>query len=368
MVCSRIAGYFNPFDDKGLSSRPCHYSLMVMRRIVGILALVVAILLILLLIPSPAPPTGPAITPNDRFFTVSIDGIPNVNISGYSLTVYGMVGHQVNMSYQDLLSMDNISEKETLRCVTGPSGTADWSGVRLGAILDRAGVSFGAQEVVFYGLDGYSTSLKIDDARRGDVILAYEMNNVTLPPNQGYPLRVVVPGEWGYKWAMWVYAIEIVGYDYKGYWEGRGWADDATINPISDWYVHAVLMTVALVLGVYSTISGMGNSLDKKVAKRIPDIFASNYHRYVSIAFYLVMFLTFFYWIAITYQLRGAIFYSLHGRIALLTIVFGVAGIITGIGMGKDPIRYRFAHWACNLTVISLMIITMILGLLLALG
>ena len=341
---------------------------MIGKRAVGVLALLVTMILILLLIPSPTPPTGPPITPNDRFFTVSLDGIPDVNISGYSLTVYGLVDHRINLSYQDVLSMDNTSEKETLRCVTGPSGTADWVGVRLGAILDRAGISSGAQEVVFYGLDGYSTSLKIDDARRSDVILAYDMNNVTLPPDQGYPLRMVVPGEWGYKWAMWVYAIEIVGYDYKGYWEGRGWADDATINPISDWYVHAVLMTLALALGIYSTISGLGNSLDKKVARRIPDIFASRYHRYVSYAFYLVMFLTFIYWISVTYQLRGAIFYSLHGRIALLTIAFGVAGIITGVGMGRDPKRYRFAHWVCNLTVMSLLIVTILLGLLLALG
>ena len=127
-------------------------------------------------------------------------------------------------------------------------------------------------------------------------------------------------------------------------------------------------MTLALALGIYSTISGLGNSLDKKVARRIPDIFASRYHRYASYAFYLVMFLTFIYWISVTYQLRGAIFYSLHGRIALLTIAFGVAGIITGVGMGRDPKRYRFAHWVCNLTVMSLLIVTILLGLLLALG
>jgi hypothetical protein len=238
--------------------------------------------------------------------------------------------------------------------------------VRLGAILDRAGTSSGAQEVVFYGLDGYSTSLRIADARRGDVIVAYEMNNETLPANQGYPLRMVVPGEWGYKWAKWVYAIEVVGYDYKGYWEGKGWADDARINPISDWYVHAVLMTIALGLGVFSAVSGFRNSLDKKVADRIPDFFGRRYHRYVSIAFYLVMILTFSYWLSITLDLRGAVFYSLHGRLALLTIVFAVAGIVTGWGMRKDPKRFRYAHWVSNLTALSLMVVTIILGVLLA--
>lgn len=342
--------------------------IVIWKKVVGIIALLVTISSILLLIPSPQPPTGPPITPNERFMTVSFNGTPEVNISGYTLTVFGLVDRQINLSYQDVVSMDNTTEKQTIRCVTGPSGTAVFVGVRLGAILDRAGVSSGAQEVVFYGLDGYSTSLELADARRGDVILAYEMNNETLPADQGYPLRSVVPGEWGYKWAKWVYAIELVGYDYKGYWEGKGWADDAAINPISDWFIHAVLMTVALALGAFSTISGLRNSLDKRVAERIPDFFPRRYHRYVSILFYLIVLLTFLYWISITLQLRGAIFYSLHGRLALMTAVFAVAGIITGHRMRKDPKRYRYVHWVSNLTALSLMVITVVLGVLLATG
>lgn len=332
------------------------------------LALLLTMAMILLLIPSPTPPSGPPITPNDHFFTVSFDGTPEVNISGYRLAVYGLVDHQLNLSYQDVLAMNSSTEKETIRCVTGPSGTAVWDGVRLGAVLERAGISSGAQKVIFYGLDGYSTSLKVSDAIRSEVIIAYGMNNESLPPDQGYPLRMVVPGEWGYKWAKWVYAIEVVDYDYRGYWEGRGWADDATINPISDWFVHVVLMSLALALGAFSTVSGLRNSLDKKVADRIPDLFARKYHRYVSIAFYLIMIFTFLYWISVTYQLRGAIFYSLHGRLALLTIVFALVGMITGVGMGKDPKRYRFVHWVSNLTALSLMIVTVVLGVLLAVG
>ncbi len=343
-------------------------TIVIWKKVVGIIALLVTIASILLLIPSPQPPTGPPITPNERFMTVSFNGTPEVNISGYTLSVYGLVDRQINLSYQDVLSMDNTTEKQTIRCVTGPSGTAVFVGVRLGAILDRAGVSSGAQEVVFYGLDGYSTSLELADARRGDVILAYGMNNETLPADQGYPLRTVVPGEWGYKWAKWVYAIEVVGYDYKGYWEGKGWADDAAINPISDWFIHAVLMTVALALGAFSTVSGLRNSLDKRVAERIPDFFHRRYHRYVSILFYLIVLLTFLYWISITLQLRGAILYSLHGRLALMTAVFAVAGIVTGLRMRRDPKRNRFVHWVSNLTALSLMVVTVVLGILLASG
>ena len=104
------------------------------------------------------------------------------------------------------------------------------------------------------------------------------------------------------------------------------------------------------------------------MADRIPDFFDRRYHRYVSVAFYLVMILTFLYWISITQELRGAIFYSLHGRLALLTIVFALAGIMTGVGMRSDPKRYRYVHWVSNLTALSLMVVTVILGVLLAIG
>ena len=322
----------------------------------------------MLLIPAATPPSGPPITPNDRFFNVSIDGTPNVNISAYYLTVFGLVDHKLNLSYGDVLAMNSSAEKETVRCVSGPSGTAVWVGVRLEAVLDMAGIASGAQKVVFYCLDGYSTSITVADANRTDVLIAYEMNNATMPADQGYPLKIVVPGEWGYKWAKWVYAIEIVGYDYKGYWESRGWADDATISPISDWFPHAVLMSVAFAIGVFSAISGLRNSVDKSTADLVPDLFDRRYHRYVSIIFYVLFILTFIYWVSVTQDLRGAVFFTLHGRLALLTMVFAIVGIVTGIGMARNTKRYRFAHWVSNLTCLSLMAVTIVLGVLLAIG
>ena len=88
----------------------------------------------------------------------------------------------------------------------------------------------------------------------------------------------------------------------------------------------------------------------------------------MSVMFYALFILTFIYWVGVTQDLRGAVFYSLHGRLALLTMVFAFFGIITGIGMMKDPKHYRFAHWVSNLTCLSLMAVTMVLGVLLAIG
>ncbi|MFW9990178.1 MAG: molybdopterin-dependent oxidoreductase [Candidatus Odinarchaeota archaeon] len=74
----------------------------------------------------------------------------------------------------------------------------------------------------FYAADDYNSSLTIEEATENDVLLAYEMNSEVLPPEHRFPIRVVAPNQLGYKWVKWVVRIEIVNYDYKGYWESRG--------------------------------------------------------------------------------------------------------------------------------------------------
>jgi len=67
----------------------------------------------------------------------------------------------------------------------------------------------------------------MEEARKEDVMLAYVMNGEPLTPEQGYPLRAVVPDKYGMKWPKWIDEIEFLDYDYKGYWENRGWSDYA---------------------------------------------------------------------------------------------------------------------------------------------
>jgi hypothetical protein len=123
-------------------------------------------------------------------------------------------------------------------------------------------------------------------------------------------------------------------------------------------------MSVALVLGAFSLVTGLANSADKKISSMVPNIFGWRYHRNVSIAFYAVMVLTFLFWSGVTLEFRGAVFYSLHGRLALITILFALAGIFTGLGMARSPGRYRYWHWVTNLTTFSLFVITVVLGIL----
>jgi DMSO/TMAO reductase YedYZ molybdopterin-dependent catalytic subunit len=83
------------------------------------------------------------------------------------------------------------------------------------------------REVVFKCADGYSTSLTMEELRRTGVLLGHKVNGEPLLPEHGFPLRVVAPEKYGMKWAKWVTAMEFVDYDYKGFWEEKGWSDDA---------------------------------------------------------------------------------------------------------------------------------------------
>lgn len=106
-------------------------------------------------------------------------------------------------------------------------GNAIWTGVPLKVVLEKAGIKENVIKVIFYCEDGYSTAIKIEEALKDDAILAYKMNGKPLAPEHGYPLRVVVPGKYGMKWAKWINKIELTDKDYKGYWEVQEWSDYA---------------------------------------------------------------------------------------------------------------------------------------------
>ncbi len=94
-------------------------------------------------------------------------------------------------------------------------------------------ISKEANTVIFYSSDGYSTSLPLNYIRDEKILLAYKMNNIALPEDHGFPFRVVAEAKYGYKWAKWVTKIELSNDpNYKGYWEERGFSNDADIeNP-----------------------------------------------------------------------------------------------------------------------------------------
>ena len=152
--------------------------------------------------------------------------------SEWSLLVDGFVQRSLNLTFNELVAMPRSTVDAVLYCVDAPNyslAKGNWTGVRLGLILEKTGVSPEVEKVAFYAKDGYTTDLTVKTAMRDDVIIAYERDGKPLPEK----LRLVVPGKWGYKWISQVIRIELVNYDFKGVWESRGYSDEADIpsNP-----------------------------------------------------------------------------------------------------------------------------------------
>ncbi len=178
------------------------------------------------------------ITPNEEFYITSYRTPPYVPADQWALSVLGQVNEPFTFTYPQLLAQPAVSEIVTLECVgNGVAGeaisTAEWEGVRLKSLLDRAGVRTQAYDVVFHAADGYSDSLPIVRAMMDDVLIAYRMNGVPLPLGHGFPARIIAPGHYGMKHVQWLTGIELVTSNYKGYYQQKGWSDDAIVKTMS---------------------------------------------------------------------------------------------------------------------------------------
>lgn len=169
----------------------------------------------------------PAVGPRDN----SIKGVQRVDINGYTLTVDGLVNTPAAFSYDDVKSLPDHERRITLYCVEGWNATILWKGALLQDLMDKVGVKPGAVTVIFSSVDGYTTSLPLKTVLDRQLILAYGANGLDLPPEMGYPFIVVAEDRLGYKWARWVNRITLSDDpDYKGYWEQRGYSNDASLD------------------------------------------------------------------------------------------------------------------------------------------
>lgn len=167
----------------------------------------------------------------DDFRENSIKGPQQVDKTTYRLVVTGLVNRTLALSYDDVLNQNQSYEKVvTLHCVEGWSVTILWQGVLVKDLLDQAGIDSRAKVAVFYAYDGYTTSLPIDYIRNNSILMAYKMNDIVLPPERGFPFQLVAESKYGYKWIKWIVKIELSDdVNYKGYWESRGFPNDAIV-------------------------------------------------------------------------------------------------------------------------------------------
>ncbi len=161
----------------------------------------------------------------------SIKGVQNIDKGSYRLEVGGLVNKSASYNYDDLLKKTVYQKIVTLDCVEGWSVKALWKGLLVRDLIADLDIKPEAKSIIFYAQDGYSTSFPIDYVLNNDIILAYNLNGVELPPERGFPLQLVAEQKWGYKWIKWITKIEISDdINYKGYWEQRGYNNNGDLN------------------------------------------------------------------------------------------------------------------------------------------
>jgi len=181
------------------------------------------------------------ITPNPQFYIEDISGPPEKDphlLDHWRLDLMGTVDHPLSLSYKDILHIPSVKQVITLSCIGNPIGghaigTAEWEGVLLKDLLEKADPDFLSRTMIFRGADGYHDSLPLKKGYHRGAMLAYKMNGRILSREHGYPLRLLVPGFYGIKQLKWIREIEVTDQDHQGYWQKRKWTPEGKVQLLS---------------------------------------------------------------------------------------------------------------------------------------
>ncbi len=212
------------------------------------------------------------VTPVGLHYLLIHYDIPAIDTDDWRLRVEGLVDRPVELSLADLRGLDSVTADVTMECagngrarlapraISQPwlheaVGTGTWTGVPLAHVLADSGVDDRAVELVFTGADRgveggteqqYQRSLRVEDAIREEVLLAYELNGRPLPPQHGAPVRLVVPGWYGMTSVKWLTSIEAVDTPFDGYQQARAYRfrsdDDDPGTPVERMVVRSLLV------------------------------------------------------------------------------------------------------------------------------
>jgi DMSO/TMAO reductase YedYZ molybdopterin-dependent catalytic subunit len=190
-----------------------------------------------------APGMPKLITPAGSFYLIDTAlTSPRIDVNGWKLSVTGAVDNPVEFSYKDLLGMSTREADITLSCVSNVVGgglvsNGRWTGVLLSDVLAEAGVSRdkitrASRQLVGRSVDGFTAGFRTDIALDGrEALVAFGLNGSELPLKHGYPVRLVVPGLYGYVSATkWLSEIELTNWDFDAYWIQRTWSKEGPIK------------------------------------------------------------------------------------------------------------------------------------------
>jgi DMSO/TMAO reductase YedYZ molybdopterin-dependent catalytic subunit len=183
------------------------------------------------------------ITPASTFYLIDTAlSSPRIDANDWTLSVKGAVDNPVDFSYKDLLDMSTLEADITLSCVSNTVGgglvsNGRWTGVLLSDVLAEAGMSrdkitTASRQLVGRSVDGFTTGFKTDIALDGrNALVAFGLNGSELPVKHGYPVRLVIPGLYGYVSATkWLTEIELTNWNFDAYWIQRTWSKEGPIK------------------------------------------------------------------------------------------------------------------------------------------
>jgi DMSO/TMAO reductase YedYZ molybdopterin-dependent catalytic subunit len=181
------------------------------------------------------------ITDINRLYEKTFRLVPKID--QWSLRIDGLVKTTLSLNMDDIHALPAVESTRTLECIGNPVGgglvgTVVWQGTMLSDLLARTGIDPTATHATFEAADGYVTTVELKWITQPGVLLVYGANGNPLPPEHGYPLRLLMPGLYGQKMPKWITRIQFVDHDVLGYWEkdAYGWSNIAAVKTNSRFY------------------------------------------------------------------------------------------------------------------------------------
>jgi DMSO/TMAO reductase YedYZ molybdopterin-dependent catalytic subunit len=178
------------------------------------------------------PSTDQRLPPGQKLVTnfpiLDLGILPDINKANWTLRVYGLVENEIKLNWEAYQALPQITNVSDFHCVTRWSRLdMDWQGVSARELLMQASPKPEAKFVTMYGYDGYTTNLPLEALLDDDVIIAHSVLGYPLTTAHGGPVRMVVPKRYAWKGAKWLKAIELHEHDRRGFWEERGYHNEA---------------------------------------------------------------------------------------------------------------------------------------------
>jgi DMSO/TMAO reductase YedYZ molybdopterin-dependent catalytic subunit len=178
-------------------------------------------------------PGGKRLLPAEKGQVRSAFGVPVIDTNNFKLEITGLVDSSYFLTWKEIRDLPKVfSDTILMYCVEGWEVWGKWEGIMVKDLLDKARVQSTGQYVLFGSVDGYTTSLPVSYLENYNAMLAYKVNGSPLSNSDGFPLRLIAFGKYGYKWEKWVNQLKVVDQSQIGFWESIGFPDQADV-PVS---------------------------------------------------------------------------------------------------------------------------------------